>query len=163
MLTDVLDVRYSPNQGDRDYMLSGGNCVNPIVNFTGIGTAVWGQQTLSRAATSLDRVNVRRMLIFLEKSIATSVRYLVHEPDDEWTWRRFVRLVEPVCASVMRRRGIADFRVICDATTNPPEARERSEMYGNVLIKPQKGAEKIIVNYVLLPQSSQFEEFVSGG
>jgi len=159
MLTDVLDVRYSPNQGDRDYMLGGGNCVNPIVNFTGIGPAVWGQQTLARASTALDRVNVRRMLLYLEKSIATSVRYLVHEPDDRFTWLRFIRMVEPVCEMILRRRGIEDYRVICDETTNTPDARDRSEMIGNVLIKPQKGAEKIIVNYVLLSAAAQFEEF----
>jgi hypothetical protein len=159
LLPDVLEIEHSPTQGERDYMYGGGNAINPIVNFSGQGFVIWGQRTLQRATTSLDRINVRRLLLYMRKVIATAVRYLVFEPNDEATWQRFVDLVEPVCLAIQGRRGLYGFKVICDSTTNTPEVIARNEMRGKILIQPTHAAEMIVTEFVLLPTGASFEEF----
>jgi hypothetical protein len=161
LLTSVLSVQHSATQGERDFMYSYGNAVNPIINYSGQGHVIWGQRTLQRKPSALDRINVRRLMLYMEKVIATAVRYLVFEPNDSGTWRRFVNLVEPVCRSIQNRRGIFDFRVICDETTNTPDVIDRNEMVGKILIKPTKTAEIITVQFTLLPTGASFEEFAA--
>jgi len=161
MLRDVLSIEHSATQGERDYMYGPGNAVNPIVNFSGIGIAIWGQRTLQRAPTALDRINVRRLLLYMRKVIATSVNYLLFEPNDEATWQRFVDLVEPVCRSIMARRGVTGFQVICDETTNTAATIARNEMHGKILIQPTRTAEMIVCEFVLLPSGASFAEFVA--
>ena len=136
-----------------------GHNVNPFVNFVRDGITCWGQKTLQRAPTSLDRINVRRMLTYARKVIATAVRYLVFEPNDDITWLRFRQLVEPFLRDIASRRGISDFRVICDSTTNTPYYIDQNVMRGKVLIKPTKAAEIIEISYTLLPTGAVFEEF----
>jgi uncharacterized protein len=158
--TNLLDLEHSPSQGERDYMYGyPGHNVNPFVNFVRDGITLWGQKTLQRAPTSLDRINVRRMLLYARKVIATAVRYLVFEPNDSITWLRFKQLVQPFLRNIATRRGISDFRVICDETTNTPYYIDQNVMRGNVLIKPTKAAEIIEIQYTLLPTGAVFEEF----
>jgi len=159
-LRDVLEVEQSATQGERDFMYAGGNAVNPIIAMPVHGTVVWGQRTLQRATTALDRINVRRMMLYLRKVVATAVVNLVFEPHDEFTWRQFVRLVEPVCDRIKRARGLYDFRVICDSTTNTPDMIKRNEMGAKILLQPTKTAEIITMEFVLLPTGARFEEFV---
>jgi phage tail sheath protein FI len=159
-VVDALDIEYSPTLGERDYMYGrAGQNVNPFVNFTVDGITLWGQKTLSRLPTSLDRINVRRMLLYARKVIATSCRYLVFEPNDAITWSQFRGLVAPVLAYIQSRRGIFDFRVICDETTNPPYKIDQNVMTGKLLIKPTKTAEIIEIEFTLLPTGANFEEF----
>ena len=158
--TNILDIEHSPSLGERDYMYGyPGHNVNPFVNFVRDGITCWGQKTLQRAPTSLDRINVRRMLTYARKVIATAVRYLVFEPNDDITWLRFRQLVEPFLRDIASRRGISDFRVICDSTTNTPYYIDQNVMRGKVLIKPTKAAEIIEISYTLLPTGAVFEEF----
>lgn len=157
-LSDVIEVEHSASQGERDYMYTGGNAVNPIVSFHSQGTMIWGQRTLLRSTSSLDRINTRRMMLYLRKVIATAVRSLVFEPNDEVTWRQFVNLVEPVCQAIQARRGLYGFKVICDETTNTPEVVARNEMLGRILLQPTKTAEVISMEFVLLPTGASFEE-----
>lgn len=159
-LTDALDVRHSPTQGERDYMYSGGNSVNPIVDMFGQGIVIWGQRTCQRTPTSLDRINVRRLMLYLRKVISTAVIQLVFEPNDEFTWSQFVNLVTPFMETVKKRRGVYDFRVVCDETTNTAVYRDRNEMHGKVLLKPTKTAEIIQVDFTLLSTGARFEEFI---
>jgi phage tail sheath protein FI len=158
-LTGALNIEYSPTLGEREQLYGPGQCVNPIVNFVPDGITIWGQKTTQRKASSLDRVNVRRLLLFAEKTIATSVRYLLFEPNDPVTWRRFVGLVQPVLQQIKGRRGLEEFRVICDETTNPPELRDRNTMRGLLLLKPTKTAEIIQVDFTLLSSGATFAEF----
>jgi len=158
--TNLLDLEHSPSLGERDYMYGyPGHNVNPFVNFIRDGITLWGQKTLQRAPTSLDRINVRRMLLYARKVIATAVRYLVFEPNDSITWLRFKQLVQPFLRNIATRRGITDFRVICDETTNTPYYIDQNVMRGKVLIKPTKAAEIIEIQYTLLPTGAVFEEF----
>ena len=159
MFTDVIDIEYSPNQGDRDYMYSGGNAVNPICKFSGIGYTAWGQRTLQRTATATDRINVRRLLLYLEKIVATGAMYFVHEPNDEYTWRAFERFVQPVLDNLIARRGITRGQVTCDATTNP-DTNPPNEMHGIVLIDPIEAAESIVVTFGTAANSTSFDEIV---
>lgn len=153
-----IGVEYSASQGERDLLYSGGNAVNPIVNFTKDGITVWGQRTLQRSPTALDRVNVRRMMLILRKIIASVVRYLTFEPNDSFTWRRFVGLATSAIEPIKRRRGLYDYRVVCDASTNLPEYIDRNEMHGKIFLKPTKTAEIIVVDFVLLSTGAKFEE-----
>lgn len=155
----ALRTEYTPDQGQRDFMYSNQNAVNPIVQFPKDGIAIWGQRTLQRKPSALDRVNVRRLMLTIEKQIATAVKYLVFEPNDPITWKRFVNLVSPAMDWVKSRRGVYDFRVICDESTNPPIAIDRNEMYGKVLLKPTKAAEMLIIDFTILSTGADFSEF----
>ena len=160
-LFEVLDIEHSATQGERDQMYSYGNSINPIVDFRGQGHVIWGQRTLQRAPTALDRINVRRLLLYLEKVIATSVRYLVMEPNDPATWQRFINLIDPLLRAVKSRRGLTDYRIICDETTNTPDRIARNEMLGKILLQPTRTAEMITIDFVLLPSGASFEEFAA--
>jgi phage tail sheath protein FI len=154
-LTKPTDVEVILNQGDRDSMYSGGNCINPIVNFPQNGIAIFGQRTTQRQPTALDRINVRRMMIYIKKVILASTQRLVFEPNDKFTWTRVEQLINPLLDDIMRRRGITEFKVICDETTNTPIRVDRNEMWCKVLIKPTKTAEIVIFELNLTNQSAQ--------
>ena len=153
-LTKPTDVEVILNQGDRDSMYSGGNCLNPIVNFPQNGIAIFGQRTSQRQPTALDRINVRRMMIYIKKQILASTQRLVFEPNDPITWERVVTLIQPMLADISMRRGITQFKVICDETTNTPVRVDRNEMWCKVLIKPTKTAEMVVFELNLTNQSA---------
>jgi phage tail sheath protein FI len=98
------------------------------------------------------------MLLYMRKVVATAARTLLFRPNDERTWRDFIRLVTPVCNDIQSRRGIYNFRVICDETTNTSVRINRNEMHGRILIQPTKTAEIITVEFTLLPTGASFEE-----
>ena len=154
-LTKPTDVEVVLNQGDRDSLYSGGNCINPIVNFPQNGIAIFGQRTTQRAPTALDRINVRRMMIYIKKQILASTQRLIFEPNDKFTWTRVEELLNPMLDDILRRRGITQFKVVCDETTNTPVRIDRNEMWTKVLIKPTKTAEMVIFELNLTNQSAQ--------
>ena len=156
-LRSVLAVSANvPSRGALDNLYSGGNVVNPIIDFTQQGPHIWGQRTTQRRATALDRVNVRRMLLYAEKVIAGVVRYMVFEPNDSATWNRFVALVTPVLENIKDSRGLYDFKVICDDQTNPPDQIDQNVMRGVLLLKPTKTAEVIQIDFTLLSTGARF-------
>lgn len=142
------------NQGDRD-ALYGAN-VNPVVNFNPEGVTIFGQKTAQRASTALDRINVRRMMIYLRKVLLASGRIEIMEPDDAFTWERVKDSAEGVLSDIQARRGITDFRVICDETVNTPVRVDRNELWCKILIKPTKTAEWIVFEVNLTSQSGKF-------
>lgn len=154
---EKLETR-SPDLGERDLMYGNQNAVNPIVKFPKDGITVWGQRTLSRKPSALDRVNVVRMILYLRKVISTAARYLVFEPNDPITWADLVNRVEPYLESVKARRGLYDFKVICDNTTNPPDAIDRNEMRAVIALKPVKAAEFIQLDFVVTNTGTKFED-----
>ena len=157
-IPEALDVELSPDQGQRDLLYGNGNAVNPIVNSISFGVFVRGQRTLQRSPTALDRVNVRRLMLVLRKVVATAVARLEFEPNDTTTQDRFVNLVTPFLESVVARRGIEQFSVICDDTTNTSVTINRNELRGKILLKPVKVAEIIVVEFTLLPTGATFAE-----
>jgi len=159
-LLQPLKIEHNPDLGERDYLYGNQNAVNPIVNFRKDGITVFGQRSLQRKPSALDRVNVVRLVLYLRKAIATAVKYLVFEPNDPITWAAFVNLVEPYMEMVKQNRGVYDYKVICDKDTNPPDAIDRNEMHGVVAMKPVKAAEFLEVKFVLTATGARFEDLV---
>lgn len=146
----------TPDIAALETMYSGGNVINVVRNLAKEGVHFWGNRTTQRRATALDRVNVRRMLLYVEKVIASVVRVLVFEPSDPQTWRRFTNLVDPILRGVQRSRGLYDYRIICDETTNPTDVTDKNQMRGVLLLKPTKTAEFITVDFTLLSTGAEF-------
>ena len=153
-LTKPTEVEVKLNQGDRDSLYSGGNIVNPIVAFPQQGLTIFGQRTGQRAATALDRINIRRLMIYVRKVLLASTQRFVFEPNDEFTWAQIEGVVNPFLDDIKRRRGITEFRVICDETTNTPLRVDRNELWTKVLLKPTKTAEVIVFEINLTNQSA---------
>lgn len=152
------DVRYSPTQDDRDSLYGPGANVNPIVNFVGEGVYIWGQKTLQRATTALNRVSVRRMLLYCEKVIATAAKQLVFDPNDDVLDREFKQLVEPVLTDVLTKRGIREFKILAATTDND---RSNNKAVYKLYIKPQSTAEIIEIQFILTPQGANFQELTA--
>jgi uncharacterized protein len=154
---DIIQVHHSATQGERDLMMSYGNAINPIVSISGVGTQIYGEMTLQRTYSALNRLHVRRMVLYLRKIIASSVRFLQFEQNNQTTWNRFQMLVTPALNQMVSREGIEqDFRVICDATTNTATLRNNNQMLGRILITPIHTAEIINVEFALLPSGASF-------
>lgn len=153
-----VDIEMDPTVGEVELLYGDGNAVNPIERFPKDGIVVWGQRTLQRAPTATDRVNVRRLLLYLRKVISSATRYLVFEPNDERTWIQFGQLVVPYLNDVRGRRGLYDFRVKCDETTNTPAVIDRNQMNAQIFLKPVKAAEFIQVDLVITTTGANFDE-----
>ena len=134
--------------------------MNPVVSFPGEGTVLYGDKTLLAKPSAFDRINVRRLFIVLEKAIARAAKYSLFEFNDEFTRAQFVALVEPYLRDVKGRRGIFDFRVVCDETNNTPEVIDRNEFVGDIYIKPARSINFIQLNFVAVRTGVAFEEVV---
>jgi hypothetical protein len=130
--------------------------VNPIATFPGSGVCVWGQKTLQKKASALDRINVRRLLIAAKKFIASTSKFLVFEQNTAATRNRFLSIVNPYFESVQQRQGLYAFRVVCDETNNTPAVVDRNELRGQIFLQPAKTAEFIIIDFNVLPTGATF-------
>jgi len=157
-IKNVIKLAYNPTKANRDELYKNG--VNPVVSFTGEGTMLFGDKTLLGRPSAFDRINVRRLFIVLEKSIAKASRSSLFEFNDEFTRAQFVNLVEPFLRTVQGRRGIYDYRVVCDSTNNTPEIIDRNEFIGDIYIKPAKSINFIQLNFVAVRTGVSFEEIV---
>jgi hypothetical protein len=153
---NVIKLAWNPRQADRDILYK--NNINPIATFPGDGTVLFGQKTLLTKPSAFDRINVRRLFIVLEKAIAKAAKYQLFEFNDEFTRAQFRNMVEPFLRDVKGRRGIYDFKVICDDTNNTPEVIDRNELIGDIYIKPAKVAEFIKLNFIATRTGVAFEE-----
>lgn len=125
------------------------NRINPIASFPSEGIVIWGQKTLQIKASALDRVNVRRLLIYAKNLVATAAKQLLFEPDNPNTWQRFVNAVNPIMATIQQNQGIARFKVVMDSTTNTPDVVDRNQMKGKIFLQPTTTAEFISVDFVI--------------
>ena len=157
-LKNVIKLAFNPNQAQRDTLYKAG--VNPIVSFPGEGTVLFGDKTLLSKPSAFDRINVRRLFIVLEKAIARAAKAQLFEFNDEFTRAQFVNLVEPFLRLVQGRRGIYDFRVVCDETNNTSEVVDRNEFVGDIYIKPAKSINFIQLNFVAVRSGVAFDEIV---
>ena len=157
-IKNVIKLAYNPNKANRDELYKNG--VNPVVSFTGEGTMLYGDKTLLGRPSSFDRINVRRLFIVLEKSISKAARSALFEFNDEFTRAQFVNLVEPFLRTVQARRGIYDYRVVCDETNNTAEVIDRNEFVGDIYVKPAKSINFIQLNFVAVRTGVAFEEIV---
>ena len=157
-IKNVVKLAWNPTKTNRDDLYKIG--VNSVVTFQGEGTVLYGDKTMLSKPSAFDRINVRRLFIVLEKAIARAAKYSLFEFNDEFTRAQFKALVEPYLRDVQGRRGIFDFKVVCDATNNTPEVIDRNEFVGDIYIKPARSINYIQLNFVAVRTGVAFEEIV---
>lgn len=157
-IRNVVKLAWNATKSNRDDLYK--NSINPVVSFPGEGVVLYGDKTMLAKPSAFDRINVRRLFIVLEKAIARAARYSLFEFNDEFTRAAFVALVEPFLRDVQGRRGIYDFRVVCDTTNNTPEVIDRNEFIGDIYIKPARSINFIILNFVATRTGVAFDEIV---
>ncbi len=152
----VVQTERKLTQSNRDTLYE--SAVNPIATFPNTGVVVYGQKTLQKKASALDRVNVRRLLIAAKKFVASSTKFLVFENNTAATRNRFLSLVNPYFENVQQRQGLFAFKVVMDETNNTPDVIDRNEMRGAIYLQPAKTAEFIIIDFNILPTGASFPE-----
>ena len=157
-IKNVVKLAWSPTKSERDTLYNAG--INPVVTFPGEGTVLFGDKTLLNRPEAMDRINVRRLFIVLEKTVARASRSSLFEFNDEFTRAQFVNLVEPYLREIQGRRGIYDFRVVCDTTNNTPEVIDRNEFVGDIYVKPARSINFIQLNFVAVRTGVAFNEIV---
>ena len=155
-IKNVVKLAVNPNKTDRDELYKNG--INPVVSFPGQGVVLFGDKTLLSKPSAFDRINVRRLFIVLEKAIATAAKYQLFEFNDGFTRAQFRSLVEPFLRDVQGRRGVIDFRVICDETNNTGEVIDRNEFVADIFIKPARSINFITLNFVAARTGISFDE-----
>jgi len=153
-IPSVLNAERRVPQTDRDTLYIGR--VNPIATFPGVGVCVWGQKTLQKKPSALDRLNVRRLLISLKQFIGGISRTLVFEQNSTATRNRFLAQVNPYLSSVVQRQGLYAYKVVMDATNNTADVVDRNQLVGQIYIQPTKTAEFVILNFNILPTGATF-------
>lgn len=157
-IKNVVKLAWNPNQAERDVLYKSG--VNPVVAFPGEGIILYGDKTLLAKPSAFDRINVRRLFIVLEKAISRAAKYTLFEFNDDFTRALFVNLVTPYLRTVQGRRGITDFRVICDSTNNTGDVIDRNEFVGDIYIKPARAINFIQLNFIAVRTGVEFSEIV---
>lgn len=155
-IKNVVKLAVNLTKTDRDNLYKAG--VNPVVNFPGEGTVLFGDKTLLAKPSAFDRINVRRLFIVLEKAIATAAKYQLFEFNDGFTRAQFKNLVEPFLRDVQGRRGITDFAVKCDGSNNSGEVIDRNEFVADIFIKPARSINFISLNFVAARSGINFSE-----
>ena len=154
----ITAISYSPTKAQRDTLYKAG--VNPIANIPGQGILLFGDKTKLGRPSAFDRINVRRLFLVLERAIGRAAEQVMFEFNDEFTRAEFVNIVEPVLREVKGRRGITDFRVVCDETNNTPAIVDRNEFIANIFIKPARSINYVTLNFVAVRTGVDFEEVV---
>lgn len=149
-------IAWNPDFTDRNTIMEEG--VNPIIQVSGTGILILGQKTAYEESSAFQDINVRRLFITLEKTIATRAKYYLEEPNDATTRLRFVNEIEPYLKGVKSSRGIYAYSVICDETNNTDELIDQDAMRCDIFIQPTRTASKIVLNFVGTPTGSDFSE-----
>lgn len=155
-IKNLIRLSWTPGQAERDELYRNG--INPYTTFPGEGTILYGDKTLQTKPSAFGLINVRRLFIVLEKAIARAAKYSLFEFNDEFTRAQFVSMVTPYLRDIQGRRGIYDFRVVCDTTINTPEVIDRNEFRGDIYIKPARSVNFIQLNFVAVRTGVSFEE-----
>ena len=155
-IKNSLKLAFNPNKAQRDQLYKKG--INPVISERGEGTFLFGDKTLLARTSAFDRINVRRLFIVLEKAIARAARSQLFEFNDEFTRTQFVSIVEPYLRDVQGRRGITEFRVVCNETNNTPEVIDANRFVGDIYIKPARAINFIQLNFVAVRSGIAFSE-----
>ena len=157
-IKNAVRLAWNPNKTYRDQLYVLG--INPVVSFPGQGIVLFGDKTLQSKPSAFDRINVRRLFIVLEKAIAKASQYALFEFNDSFTQAQFVALVTPYLRDVQGRRGITDFKVVCDSTNNTPQVVDSNQFVGDIYIKPARSINFIQLNFVAVRTGVAFTEVV---
>ena len=157
-ILNAVKLAYTPNQTQRDVLYS--NRINPVIFSPGAGIVLFGDKTGFGKASAFDRINVRRLFIFLEEAISAAARDQLFEFNDEITRTNFVNIVEPFLRDVQSKRGIFDFRVVCDETNNTAAIIDSNEFVADIFIKPARSINFIGLTFVATRTGVAFEEVI---
>ena len=152
----AVKLAFNPNESQRDILYKAN--VNPVVTFPGNGTVLFGDKTFQKKPSAFDRINVRRLFLLMEKAISTAAKFQLFEFNDEFTRAQFRNLVEPFLRDIQGRRGITDFKVVCDDTNNTGEVIDRNEFIADIFIKPARSINFIKLNFVATRTGVAFSE-----
>lgn len=157
-IKNIIKLAYNPSKADRDLLYKNG--VNPVITSPGQGTILFGDKTLLNRPSAFDRINVRRLFIVLEKAIGVAAKASLFEFNDEFTRAQFRNLIDPYLRDVQGRRGIYDYKVVCDETNNTGEVIDSNRFVGDIYIKPAKSINYIQLNFVAVRSGIEFSEIV---
>ena len=152
----MLEVSRKYSSDDRDDLY--GVNINPIAKFPAEGIVFWGQKTLQQTSSALDRINVRRLMIFLKREISFIASRLLFGPNTQSTWDNFLGQADPLLTDVKMRFGIEDFRLILDETTTTPDLVDRNIIYAKLLVKPTRAVEFFAIDFVITNSGASFED-----
>jgi phage tail sheath protein FI len=155
-MKNIMGLGYITSRAERDVLYPEG--INCVASFPDAGICLWGQKTLQGQSSAVDRVNVRRLMMHIEKAVAKSSQFVVFEPNNQTTWRALVRLVTPFLQDIKDKGGLYDFAVQCDEESNTPAVIDRNELICRVFVKPTKTAEFIELNFILTSTGGDFKE-----
>ena len=158
MLNTVVALEVTLDEGKRDALYGNGNAVNALVNYKQQGFTIWGNKTLQRKTSALDRINVRRLMNMVRKAIAATSAYLIFEQNDSLSWSQWKNQVDPYLESIKRSRGLDDFMTKMDEETVTPYYKDRNMMPGKVWINPTRTTEFIPIDFILTNSGAQFND-----
>ena len=157
-IRNAIKLPFNPNKTQRDALYKVG--VNPVTAMPGSGILLFGDKTLLAKPSAFDRINVRRLFIMLEKSIANMAKSFLFEFNDAFTRARFTATVEPFLRGIQGRQGLQDFAVVCDDSNNPPDVVDRNEFRGDVYVKPSRSINFIQLQFVAVRSGVEFSEII---
>jgi phage tail sheath protein FI len=152
----IVNVSERLTSDDRDTLYD--NKINPIASFPSSGIVVFGQKTLQERQSALDRINVRRLVIYLKKQISILANQVLFEQNTAATWLNFKALVEPLLANTKATYGIADYRLILDDTTTTPDLVDQNVLYAKIMVKPTRAIEYIAIDFVVMSTGASFDD-----
>lgn len=159
LIKNVVKLAFNPNKAMRDQLY--GKDVNPVITQTGQGTLLFGDKTgLAQPQSAFSRINVRRLFMAIEKTIATVSASFLFDFNDEFTQTQFVNLVEPYLRDIQGKRGITDYRVVADSTVNTPDVIDANKFRANIFIKPARSINFIELTFIATRTGAEFEELV---
>ena len=155
-IKNIVKLSWEPSKADRDELYQSG--INPIITQTGSGVVLWGDKTMQTVPSAFDRINVRRLFIVLEKAISIAAKAMLFEFNDEFTRSQFINLVEPFLREVQGRRGITDFKVVCDSSNNTGQIIDTNNFVGDIYVKPSRSINYIQLNFIAARSDVSFSE-----
>ncbi len=155
-IKNIVKLSWEPTKADRDTMYKAG--INPLVTQTGAGVILWGDRTMQPTPTAFDRINVRRLFIVMEKAISNAAKSMLFEFNDEFTRSQFVNMVEPFLREIQGRRGITDFKVVCDGSNNTGVVIDNNNFIGDIYVKPTRSINYIQLNFIAARTDVNFTE-----
>jgi len=155
-IKNIIKLSWDASKADRDTLYSGG--ANPFHAMTGTGVMLWGDKTMQVVPSAFDRINVRRLFIVMEKAISIAAKGMLFEFNDEFTRAQFVNMVAPFLREIQGRRGITDFKVVCDGTNNTGQVIDTNNFVGDIYVKPNRSINYIQLNFIAARSDVSFTE-----
>ena len=155
-IKNIVKLSWEPTKADRDIMYQ--VSINPIITQRGSGVVLWGDKTMQAVPSAFDRINIRRLFIILEKAISVVAKSMLFEFNDEFTRSQFVNLIAPFLREVQGRRGVTDFKVVCDSSNNTGDVIDGNNFVGDIYVKPARSINYIQLNFIAARSDVSFSE-----